>query len=72
MGEASGMHWDTRDENRIWVGNLRESDHLENIGKYGRIILKWIFKNMDGGSDMAQDRDRWRTLVAAVMNRRVA
>jgi hypothetical protein len=48
MGEASETHGDTRDENRIWVENLRERDHLENLGTYGRIILKWIFNNLNG------------------------
>jgi hypothetical protein len=35
------------------------------------IILKWIFKKWDGGVDWvdtAQDRDRWRAVVSAVMN----
>jgi hypothetical protein len=39
-----------------------------------RIILKWMFKNWDGGMDwieVAQDRDRWRDLVNAVMNLRI-
>jgi hypothetical protein len=47
---------------------------LENPGVDGRIILKWIFMKWDGGMDwidMAQDRDRWRAVVNAVMNLRV-
>ena len=30
--------------NGVWWGDLRESDHLKDIGIAGRIILKWIFK----------------------------
>jgi hypothetical protein len=36
--------------------------------------IKWIFKKWDGGMewiDMAQDRDRWRAVVNAVMSLRV-
>jgi hypothetical protein len=38
------------------------------------IILKWIFERLDGGMDwinLAQDRDRWRAPVKAVMKLRV-
>jgi hypothetical protein len=41
----------------------------------GRIILRWIFRKWDvGGMDwieLAQDKDRWRALVNAIMNLQV-
>ena len=65
-GEAcTGVGW----------GNLRERDHLErpkrrwednnkiNLQKVGGGVMDWI--------ELAQDRDRWRALVNAVMNLRV-
>jgi hypothetical protein len=58
----------------FWWGDLREGYHFEDQGVDGNIILKWIFKKWNGGMDwieLAQDRERMRDLVNAVMNLRV-
>jgi hypothetical protein len=52
-----------------------EIDNVEDRGVDGRIILRRILRNCDVGKgwiDVAQDRDRWRALVNAVMNCLVA
>ena len=57
----------------FWWGNLRERDRLGDQGVDGRVILRWIFRiwgDMDW-IELAQDRDRWRAIVNAVMNLRV-
>ena len=60
----------------FWCGNLREKDQLEDPGLDGRIILKYTLREWDGGGmdwiDLVQDRDKWRVVVNAVMNLRVA
>ena len=47
---------------------------MEDPGVDGRIILRWIFRKLDGGIDwiaLAQDRDRWWAVVNVVMSHRV-
>ena len=59
---------------RFWWGDLMEGDHLKDLGVDGWIILKWIFKNRNGGMDqihVTQDRDRWGVFVNAIMNLRI-
>jgi hypothetical protein len=41
MGERRGAY-------RVWRGNMREGDYLNDPGLNGRIILKWIFEKWDG------------------------
>jgi hypothetical protein len=51
--------------------NRREGSHLEYLGLDRRIILKWIFKELDWAMDwnnVAQDSDTCRAVVNAVMN----
>jgi hypothetical protein len=58
----------------FWWGDLKEGDHFGDPGVDCRIILKYIFKKWDGGMDwidLAEDTDRWRAVVNAVMNLRV-
>jgi hypothetical protein len=64
-GEGRGMF-------RVLWGNVMERDYWRDPGVDGRIILMWIFKMWDVGgkdwTDLAQDCDRWRAFVNAVMN----
>jgi len=56
-------------------GSLRERGHWVDQDVDGRIILRWIFRKLEGGCgdwmELAQDRDRWRALVSRVRDFRV-
>jgi len=58
LGKLEGRRplWRAR---RIWVDNIRM-----DLQEVGCGYIDWI--------GLAQDRDRWRTLVSAVINLRVA
>jgi hypothetical protein len=58
----------------IWLGNLRERNHLEDSVVDWRLILRWIFRKWNGEMDwidLAVERDRWRAVVEAAMYLRV-
>jgi len=42
MGERRGVY-------RVWWGNLRERDNLEDPGVDGKIVLRLILWRWDGG-----------------------
>jgi hypothetical protein len=59
---------------RLWWRDMREGVHLEDPGVDGRVVLNGCSRSGMGGMDwidLAQDRDRWRAVVNAVMNFRV-
>jgi len=59
----------------FWWGNLRDRDHLGDPGVRWEDNIKMDLEEVGCGSldwiELAQDRDRWRTVVSAVMNLRV-
>ena len=57
----------------FWWGNLRERNHLEDPDVDGNIVMAFQevgWRGMDW-MKLAQDTERWRALVNAVMNFRV-
>jgi hypothetical protein len=68
--------WETEEVHTLfWWQYRRGRERLEDLGVDGSIVLKLIFKKWDEGMDwidIVADRVRWRDLVSAVMNFRVA
>jgi hypothetical protein len=67
MGEGRNVY-------RVVVGKPEGKDHWKDQGVDGRMGSKWILGRLVGGVEwvhLAQDRDRWRAVVNAVMNLRV-
>jgi hypothetical protein len=61
-----------RDVCRVLMGKPEERDHFGDPGVDGRILkMDFSGSGVCGGMDLfdlAQDRDRWRSYVNAVMN----
>jgi hypothetical protein len=67
MGEVRNVY-------RILVGKPEEKDHLKDQGVGGKMGSKWTLGRLVGGLEwihLAQERDRWRAVVNAVMNLRI-
>jgi hypothetical protein len=58
---------------RVLLGNPEGKNHLEDPDVVGKEILKRIFRKRNGGHwiGLAEDRDRLRALVNAVMTFRI-
>jgi hypothetical protein len=71
-----GQAWERREKcARFWWESPKERQHLEDQGVGGKMGSEWVLERLAwGGVDwirLAQDRDRWRAVVSAVMNLRV-
>ena len=68
MGEDRGVHM-------VLVGKPEGKSYWGDQDVDGRIILRWMLRNFEGGRgdwmELAQDRDGWRAPVDTVRNFRV-
>jgi len=74
MGGACSACGERKGVYRVSMGKPEGKRPLGSPSVEGRIILRSIFRKWNVGMDwidLAQDRDRWRALVNAVMNLRV-
>jgi hypothetical protein len=48
MGEACGAYGWRREVCTVWWGNLRERGHWGDPDVDGRIIIRWVFRKLEG------------------------
>jgi hypothetical protein len=58
-----GWAYNTRGRDEKLGYNLRLTDHLEELGTNGRIMLKRVLRNK-----VSQHAEQWRTLANNVIN----
>jgi len=72
-GETCSTHVGEESAYRVLEGKREGKNHLEDPGVDGWSKLIWTLSGDRGMGwiDLAQDRDRWRALLNAVMNCRL-
>jgi hypothetical protein len=74
MDEACSKYGEWRYAYRLLVGKPARRENVKDVGVGGRIMLKWIIRKLDGAMDriyLAEERERWRVVVNAVMKCKV-
>jgi hypothetical protein len=73
MDGMFGTFWGRRETYAgLWLGNLKERDHLKFLVLDERIIFRWILKIgrkvVECNSLTPQVGDKWRALVNKIVN----
>ena len=74
MGRACSTYGEIRGECRVLVGKLGGRKPLGRLRRRWADNIKMHLREVGGGTDwidLAEDRDRWRAVVNAVLNFRV-
>jgi len=72
LGAPRGTWGEGRGAYGVSWGDLKERDHLKDLGVDGNITLKVDLQEVGwegtDWNDLAQKRDRWRALMNTIMN----